>query len=84
MMCVLASSIARLPSWSDLPWWGWVLVFGGLLVMIVLGSWTGGVAMRKGRNMQAWFLVGFFLPVIGLIIIYSVKPGEKQKAKPKS
>lgn len=76
---------AALIEWSS----GWVYVmFGGLLLAIILGTWAGAVADRKGRKMQAWFLIGFFIPVAGLVAAYVVKPigedaGEEQAAPAK-
>jgi len=59
-----------------IPWSsGWTfLLFGILIVMIICGTWTGAVAARKKRSMQWWFIIGFFLTIIGLIIVYSIKP----------
>ena len=68
---VVPGLYAALLEWSS----GWVYVmFGGLLLAIILGTWAGAVADRKGRKMQAWFLIGFFLPVAGLVAAYVVKP----------
>ena len=68
--------LARQPliSWSS----GWTyIMFGGLVLMIIMGTWAGAVGARKGRSMQGWFLLGFFIPVIGLIAVYIVRPKEK-------
>jgi hypothetical protein len=69
----LMGLLAREPlvSWSS-PWT--YVMFGTLLIMIISGSWAGAVAARKGRSMQWWFIIGFFLPVIGVILIYILKP----------
>jgi hypothetical protein len=69
----LMGLLAREPlvSWSS-PWT--YVMFGALLIMIISGSWAGAVAARKGRSMQWWFIIGFFLPVIGVILIYILKP----------
>ena len=79
MISVLSASgiVAALVEWSSK--WTYVM-FGALLLMIIMGTWAGAVAARKGRSMQAWFLIGFFVPVIGLIIIYAIKPGSAPKA----
>jgi len=76
---------AALIEWSS----GWVYVmFGGLVLAIIFGTWAGAVADRKGRSMQGWFLLGFFLMFIGLIAAYAVKPlgdggsGVKEKGSP--
>lgn len=59
---------------------GWTyIMFGGLVLMIIMGTWTGAVAVRKGRSMQWWFIVGFFLPLIGVIAIYILKPLQATK-----
>jgi hypothetical protein len=49
-------------------------MFGALVLAIIMGTWAGAVAGRKGRSMQKWFLFGFFIPVAGLIASYVVKP----------
>lgn len=68
-------SPAQLVSWSS----GWTYVmFGVLLLMIVMGTWTGAVAAGRGRSMQWWFVIGFFLPVIGLVLVYVMKPLKKE------
>ncbi len=51
-----------------------IVMFGALVLAIIMGTWAGAVAAGKGRSMQAWFLVGFLVPVIGLVIIYILKP----------
>ena len=72
MFALLFSELtAQLVEWSS----GWTYVmFGALILMIIMGTWTGAVAAGKGRSMQWWFIIGFFLPVIGLAIIYLMKP----------
>jgi DMSO reductase anchor subunit len=77
----LLDMLAREPiiKWSS----GWTyIMFGVLLLMIICGTWAGAVAARKGRSMQWWFIIGFFLPIIGLVIIYILKPISGQ-ATPK-
>lgn len=64
--------------WSS----GWTYVlFGGLVLMIITGTWAGAVAAGKGRSMQWWFIIGFFLPVIGVILAY-VLPKKANEAGP--
>jgi hypothetical protein len=64
--------------WSS----GWTYVmFGILFLAIIMGTWTGSAASKKGRSMQAWVLVGFFLPIIGLIVIYSLGPPASAREK---
>jgi len=71
--------LAALVEWSS----RWTIVmFAALALAIILGTWAGAVAGRKGRSTQKWFIVGFFVPIIGLIIIYilkPVKPAEDEK-----
>lgn len=63
--------LAALIEWSS----GWTYVmFGGLFLAIILGTWAGAVAAGKGLSMQKWFLIGFFIPVVGLVAVYIVKP----------
>ncbi len=83
MLQVLAASnfFAAIVEWSSK--WTYVM-FGGLLLMIIMGTWAGAVADRKGRSMQGWFLIGFFVPVIGLVAAYTVKPIEGKESKIKS
>ncbi|MBN1288106.1 MAG: hypothetical protein JXA49_00520 [Actinobacteria bacterium] len=50
------------------------VMFGGLVLATVLGTWAGAVAAGKGRSTRTWFLIGFFIPVFGLIASYVVKP----------
>ncbi len=63
--------LAALVEWSS----RWTIVmFAALALAIILGTWAGAVAGRKGRSTQLWFILGFLFPVIGLVIIYSLKP----------
>jgi len=63
---------------SGLKWSsGWTLIlFGGLALAIVFGTWAGAVAAGKGRNAQAWFLIGFFVPVAGVVAAYIARPRD--------
>lgn len=68
--------LAALVEWSS----RWTIVmFAALALAIILGTWAGAVAGRKGRSTQLWFILGFFLPIIGLVIIYILKPVEPAK-----
>ncbi len=57
------------------------VMFAGLLIAVISGTWTGAVAARKKRNYQAWFIIGFFLPIIGILIIQALPAlsGENEK-----
>jgi hypothetical protein len=62
---------------KNILWWDkWYtyVVFAGLFLMVVMGAWAGAVAPRKGRSSYRWFLIGFLVPVIGLILVYALKP----------
>lgn len=75
---ILAATYLREPliAWSN----GWTYVmFGALILAIICGTWAGAVASGKGRSMQWWFIIGFFLPLIGVIAVYiapRVEPRE--------
>ncbi len=75
----LSSILAREPliAWSS--YWTYVM-FAALILIIIFGTWAGAVAARKGRSMQWWFIAGLFLPVVGLVIIYILKPVEKKES----
>lgn len=67
-------------NWSS----GWTyLMFGGLLLATVLGTWAGAVAAGKGRSSRAWFLAGFFIPIFGVIAVYIVKPRPQEEKQNK-
>lgn len=71
---MLSTFLAELIPWSS----GWTFVmFGALILMIICGTWAGAVAAGKGRSMQWWFIIGFFLPIIGVIAAYVARPQEK-------
>lgn len=75
-MGFLGFALAQLVDWSS-PWTPWM--FGALVLAIIMGTWTGAVAGRKGRDTRAWFILGFFLPIIGLVVIYILKPKDSEK-----
>ena len=45
-------------------WWIFVIIF-----CVICGFITGGVAASKGRSSVGWFFVGFFLDILGIIIV---------------
>ncbi len=78
----LMQVLARQPlvSWSS----GWTYVmFGAIIVAIICGTWAGAVGARKGRSMQWWFIIGFFLTIVGVILVYILKPIPQDQAKAK-
>ena len=60
----------------------WELLFGGgsLLTIIIVGLICGLIsrAIAKGRGMVGGFWWGFFLWIIGIIVV-AVKPNDKAK-----
>ena len=52
-----------------------------LAIPVILGIITMNLAAGKGRNTSGekvgWFLLGFFFPLIGLIIALVIGPKEK-------
>lgn len=57
-------------------WYTWALL-GGIFLMVILGTWAGAVASGKGRSAQWWFIIGFFIPVLGLVAAYLVRPAAR-------
>lgn len=49
----------------------WVAVLG---FWILMGHLTGRIAAAKGRTYGSFFWLGFFLPVIGLIVASTLSP----------
>ena len=49
----------------------WVAVLG---FWILMGHLTGRIAAAKGRTYSSFFWLGFFLPVIGLIVASTLSP----------
>ncbi|MBU1248983.1 MAG: zinc ribbon domain-containing protein [Proteobacteria bacterium] len=41
-----------------------------LVVTLIIPIWTANVAKGKGRNWVVWFVLGFLLNIVGLIIAY--------------
>lgn len=60
------------------------VMFAGLLIAVISGTWTGAIAARKNRSSQIWFIIGFFLPLIALIIIYMLPPQSEKHEKEQS
>ena len=79
----IAPVLAKQPAWNSWSRWYFYVIFGFIFLGIILGTWAGAVAGRKGRSMQWWFVIGFFIPVIGVVASYAVKPkpaGKKKEA----
>jgi hypothetical protein len=56
-----------------------------LLVLGAFGLATGIIARRKGTSFWIWFVVGFVLPVIGLVavILYRSERAEPERRCPR-
>jgi predicted Zn finger-like uncharacterized protein len=52
-----------------------------LLILIILGVLCAAVAHSKGRNVIGWFFIGFFLGLIGLILVLVVSNLKEAKEK---
>jgi hypothetical protein len=49
----------------------------GVVIGILLGVATGWIAQSKGRNFFGWFLLGAFLPLVGLVMAAAISPIEE-------
>ena len=56
----------------------WLVILLLFAIPVVFGIVTMNLAAGKGRNMSGekvgWFLLGFFFPLIGLIIALVIGP----------
>lgn len=52
-----------------------------LLVGLVFGAITAGIAHSKGRNTVGWFFLGFFFACISLIIILCLSNVKEEQAR---
>lgn len=48
---------------------GWVAWVIGLLIWILIISWTAAIARRKGRSPFLWGVLAFFFAVFALILV---------------
>lgn len=53
----------------------------GLLLMTVMGAIGMWIAGEKGQSTSKGFLFGFFIPIIGLIIMGSIKSSDEELTK---
>jgi len=49
------------------------------IIWVVMGFVCSHIAKLKNRDTTGWFFGGFFLGVIGLVIIALLKPLEKKE-----
>jgi hypothetical protein len=54
-------------------WIGWVI---GLIIWILVISWSAAIARRKGRSPFIWGLLAFFFSFIALIVV-ALMPSRK-------
>lgn len=52
--------------------WTFLYFILGIGLAVLFGLWTRTIAARKARAPLPWFLLGFLLPVLGVIIAYLV------------
>jgi len=48
----------------------------GAVVGLIFGAITAVLAQKKGRNPIGWFIFGFFIPIIALIVILVIGPAD--------
>jgi hypothetical protein len=53
-------------STSTAAWIGWVI---GLIIWILIISWTAAIARRKGRSPFLWGVLAFFFSILALILV---------------
>jgi len=59
-----------------------------IIIALLLGVLTAYLAMRRGRNPVAWFVIGSLLGIFGLLILFLVPSfetagtGEEKKKEP--
>ncbi len=46
--------------------------------MVGFGYWAGRVAVEKGYGFGGWFALGFFFPVVALLVVY-IMPSRNPK-----
>ena len=52
-----------------------------LITLIILGVIAAAIASAKGRSVIAWFFIGFFFGLLGVIIILCISNLKKEKAE---
>ena len=52
-----------------------------LVILFMFGVWSAVVAGRKGRSEGAWFVLGFIIGPIAVIIIYSISDDAEGKKR---
>lgn len=57
------------------------ITFASLLALIVSGGLAMYVAGEKGISTTKGFLIGFFLPIVGIVYVALLKSSDKQIAR---
>jgi len=55
------------------------IVLGIFIFCLIMGFIARGIAKKKGRSKGGWWAGGFFLPIIGVIIIACLPSREIKK-----
>ncbi|MBU4194743.1 MAG: zinc ribbon domain-containing protein [Actinobacteria bacterium] len=70
-------------STSDGMTLGLVIVWlAALAVNVLIGYWAGKVGQRNGRSFALCFCLGFFLGLIGVLVVYLIGPGYDSRPAP--
>ena len=58
--------------------WGWFLFGVYVLAGLLSSGFSGNTALQRGLNPRPYFFLGFFLPVLGYLIVLSRKSEPQQ------
>ncbi len=60
-----------------------LLIWGAALALnALIGYWAGKVGQRNGRSFGLCFCLGFFLGLIGLLVVYLIGPAYDSRPAP--
>ncbi len=51
----------------------------GIIILLIFGAICAAIASGKGRSALAWFFLGFFFPIIALIVVCCVSDLNEEK-----
>ena len=57
----------------DGGWWMWIMIIGGMVLVLLLAIWTYQDVQRFGENAALWALVVFFTMGFGVILYVLVR-----------
>ena len=57
------------------------IFLGKFLIACAFGGVCASIANSKGRNVPGWFFIGFFIPVVGLIILLCLSDLKAEERK---